>query len=91
LEPGADEALKIAASGHDIERAIEERKVIRKDYISYDEPYYSVRNDAEETKGRCLWGYKKLPDNLKRIVANFRYEDKEVEFLLREVIAFSGT
>ncbi|CAD7767138.1 MAG: hypothetical protein DNFNHJIP_00545 [Candidatus Argoarchaeum ethanivorans] len=54
-------------------------------------PYYFVRNDAEETKRRCLWGYKKLPDNLKRIVANFRYEDKEVEFLLREVITFSGT
>ena len=151
LKPDADEALKIAALGHDIERAIEEQKVIRKDYISYDDfkkahalnsakilkemmvgcnvgkeliddvfflvihheiggnrrvdvlrnadtisffhvnlPYYFVRNDAEETKGRCLWGYKKLPDNLKRVVANLRYEDKEVEFLLREVIAFSG-
>jgi len=29
LDPGADEALKIAALGHDIERAIEERKVKR--------------------------------------------------------------
>ena len=142
--------MKIAALGHDIERAIEEQKVIRKDYISYDDfkkahalnsaeilkemmvecnvkkeliddvfflvsshetggnrrvdvlrdadtisffhvnlPYYSARNDVEETKGRCLWGYKKLPDNLKRVVANFRYEDKEVEFLLREIISFS--
>ncbi|CAD6491483.1 MAG: hypothetical protein DIAAKJNI_00098 [Candidatus Argoarchaeum ethanivorans] len=142
--------MKIAALGHDIERAIEEQKVIRKDYISYDDfkkahalnsaeilkemmvecnvkkeliddvfflvsshetggnrrvdvlrdadtisffhvnlPYYSVRNDAEETKGRCSWGYKKLPDNLKRVVANFRYKDKEVEFLLKEIISFS--
>ena len=142
--------MKIAASGHDIERAIEERKVIRKDYISYDDfkkahalnsarilkemmvecnvkkeliddvfflvsshetggnrrvdvlrdadtisffhvnlPYYFVRNDAEETKRRCLWGYKKLPDTLKRVVANLRYEDKEVEFLLKEIISFS--
>ena len=37
LKPNADEALKIAALGHDIERAIEEQKVRRKDYVSYDE------------------------------------------------------
>ena len=37
LKPDADESLKIAALGHDIERAIEEQKVRRKDYISYDE------------------------------------------------------
>ncbi len=37
LDPGADEALKIAALGHDIERAIEERKVKRKNFRNYDE------------------------------------------------------
>jgi hypothetical protein len=37
LKPDADEALKIAALGHDIERAIEERKVRREDYKNYDE------------------------------------------------------
>ena len=37
LKPDADEALKIAALGHDIERAIEERKVKREDYKSYDQ------------------------------------------------------
>ena len=37
LKPDADEALKIAALGHDIERAIEERKVKRDDYKSYDQ------------------------------------------------------
>ena len=37
LKPNADEALKIAALGHDIERAIEEQKVRRKEYVSYDE------------------------------------------------------
>ena len=150
LKPDADDALKIAALGHDIERAIEERKVRREDYISYDEfkkahalnsakilkgimkgcnvrkelvddvfflvshheiggnrrvdvlrdadsisffhvnlPYYFTRNGVEEAKKRCLWGYKKLPDNLKEVVANFRYEDKEVEFLLRGIISFS--
>ncbi|MBW1691261.1 MAG: DUF4202 family protein [Deltaproteobacteria bacterium] len=37
LKPDADEALQIAALGHDIERAIEERKVRRDDYKNYDE------------------------------------------------------
>ena len=150
LKSDADDALTIAALGHDIERAIAERKVRREDYKDYDEfkeahasnsakilaeimkecniskkladaifflvrhhetggtrrvdilrdadsisffhvnlPYYFIRNGIEETKERCLWGYRKLPDNLKKVVANFRYEDKEVEFLLRGIISFS--
>ncbi len=35
LKPDADEALQIAALAHDIERAIEERKVKRKDYQEF--------------------------------------------------------
>lgn len=144
LKPDADEALKLAAFGHDIERAIEERKVKRREYSSYDEfkdahasnsaniiaeimkecntgkelindvfflvrhhetggskrvdvlrdadsvsffhvnlPYYFVRNGMEETKSRFLWGYKKLPDNLKKVAVGFIYKDKELESLVR--------
>ncbi len=36
FKPNADEALRIAALGHDIERAIEERKVRREDFGDYD-------------------------------------------------------
>ncbi len=36
LKPDADEALKIAALGHDIERAIERRKVRRADFDDYE-------------------------------------------------------
>ncbi len=36
LKPDADEGLQIAALGHDIERAIEERKVRRQDFDDYD-------------------------------------------------------
>ena len=36
LKPSADEGLQIAALGHDIERAIEERKVKRQDFEDYD-------------------------------------------------------
>lgn len=148
LKPDADEALKIAALGHDIERAIHPRKVRRTDYKSYDEfkkahalnsakilaeimkecnlgqefihdvfflvrhhetggsaradvlrdadaisffhvnvPHYFARNGAEETKRRCLWGCKKLPDNLKEVVAQFHYEDEELDSLVRECVA----
>jgi len=36
LTPQADDALQIAALGHDIERAIKDRKVKRQDYKDYD-------------------------------------------------------
>jgi len=36
LKPDADEGLQIAALGHDIERAIDERKVKRQDFENYD-------------------------------------------------------
>ena len=38
LDPEADDALQIAALAHDIDRAIEEIKVKRKDFDDYDCP-----------------------------------------------------
>jgi len=150
LEPDADEALQIAALGHDIERAIEECKVRREDYKSYDDfkdahasnsakilaeimkecsitkkladdsfflvcqherggtrrsdilrdadsisffhvnlPYYFVRNGVEETRTRYLWGYRRLPNNLKRLVDEFDYQDRELASLVRTCIGES--
>ena len=37
LEPKADQALQIAALAHDIERAIEKKKIKRSDYQDYDQ------------------------------------------------------
>jgi len=37
LDPKADESLQIAALGHDIERAVKDRKVLQKDYKDYDQ------------------------------------------------------
>jgi len=37
LKPDADIALQIAALGHDVERAIEERKIKRENFSDYDE------------------------------------------------------
>lgn len=150
LNPDTDEALQIAALGHDVERAIAGRKVKRDDYKNYDEfkdahalnsakvmteimeecgiskrladdifslvryhetgktkridilkdadsisffhvnlPHYFIRNSAEETKKRCLWGYRRLSDHLKSIVSEFVYHDKELEALVRTCIGES--
>lgn len=37
LHPGADDAMKLAALGHDIERAFEEKRVRSIDFETYDE------------------------------------------------------
>ena len=48
LVPDADEALRIAALGHDIDRAIEERKVRRSDFDDFDEfKAVHARNSAD--------------------------------------------
>ena len=144
LKPDADDALKIAALGHDIERAVEKRKVRREDYENYDElknahalnsakilteimtacntdkrladdilflvrhhenggttradilrdadsisffhvnlPYYFTRNGLEDTKKRWLWGFKKLSKDMQKVVAEFNYQDKELDAIVR--------
>ncbi|GAH33435.1 unnamed protein product [marine sediment metagenome] len=146
LEPQADEALKIAALGHDIERAISKRKIKCENYTNYEEfkkahslnsaevlsklmetfkvkkelreeifylvnhhetggnkranllknadslsflqvnlPYYFIRNDLDETKKRCKWGYRRLPVNLRKIVSRFSYNDKRITLLVKKL------
>ncbi len=144
LKADADTALKIAAFGHDIERAMEERKVRRRDYRKYDEfkgahalnsarviaeimeecempkdladdvfflvrhhemggtrranllkaadtisffhvnlPHYFMREGEEETKRRCMWGLRRLPVNLKKVVVGFDYQNQEVAAIVK--------
>ena len=147
LKPHADEALKITALGHDIDRAVKERKVKRADFDDFDEfksaharnsanilrevmvdcgvekdmikevyrlvcihevggdprsdllkdadaisyfdvnlPLYFERNGWEETKRRSVWGYQRLSDRMKHVAADLRYENKELNRLIREAI-----
>lgn len=144
LKPDADEALQIAALGHDIERALEHRKVRRDDFEDYDRfkaaharnsaeilreimlqcriedemlleqvydlvcrhevggddrcdllkdadclsyfevnlPYYFRRNGWEETKRRSLWGYRRLSEAMKHVVAKMTFENKDLKKLM---------
>ena len=55
LKPNADEALQIAALGHDIERAMDQRKVQREDFQDYDQfKAAHAQNSAEILKGVML-------------------------------------
>ena len=73
LKPDADEALRIAALGHDIERAIEERKVRREDYSGFDvfkkaHALNSAKIMAEIMKGYTI--HKELVDDVFSLVAH---------------------
>jgi hypothetical protein len=55
-------------------------------FFNVNLPLYLVRHDLKETKKRCLWGYKRLSDKGKRIVAGFDYQNKELNTLMRDCI-----
>ncbi len=148
LDPKADAALRIGALGHDIERAIEGRKVRRGDFPTYDafkaaharnsarilmeilkecrvedEPFsrevcrlvrrhevggdprsdllvdadsnsyfdvnlalYFERNTWEETRRRCTWGYLRLSERAKAIVAHLSYPSGRISRVMTESI-----
>ncbi len=144
LKPDSDEALQIAALGHDIERAIDQRKVRREDFEHYDQfkaahahnsaeilkevmldcgvdktlieqvyelvrrhevggdersdllkdvdsisyfevnlAHYYNRHGWDETKRRCLRGYKRLSSKMKKLVAELTFENDEIRALMR--------
>jgi hypothetical protein len=147
LDPKADQALQIAALAHDIDRAVEGRKVRRSDYEDYDAfkaahawngakilraildecgvtksiadeagrlvtlheiggdnrsdllkdadsisyfevnmPLYYQREGWEETKRRCIWGYRRISARMKKIAKSITYEDEILTRLLNEAI-----
>ena len=147
LDPHADQAMQIAALGHDIERAVDGRKVHRGDFENYDQfkaaharnsvkilgeimaecgldeplieqvaelvlrhevggdersdllkdadslsyfevnlPHYFIRHGWEETKRRCLWGYRRLSEKVRPRIAELTYENQELTALVREAI-----
>jgi len=143
LKPDADDALKIAALGHDIDRAVE-TKVLRENFDNYDEfkaqhahhsaeimrnimlevqfeenvinnvyhlicqheiggdprsdlikdadsisffdvnlPLYFQRNDWEESKRRCIWGFKRLSNKMKEEAKMMAFENEELRKLVK--------
>ncbi len=50
-------------------------------------PLYYQREGWDETKRRCIWGYRRLSEGMKRLVKGMRYTDEILMRLLKEVIA----
>ena len=49
-------------------------------------PLYYRREDRQEAERRARWGYSRLSPRARDIVNGFRYEEEELNRLLREVI-----
>ncbi len=148
LDSKADAALRIAALGHDIDRAVEARKVQRADFADYDAfkaaharngaailleiladcgiedealvreverlvcahevggdprsdllkdadslsyfavnlPLYYARSGWEETRRRCVWGYRRLSERAKPIAVGLANPADELRRLVNESI-----
>ncbi|MCH8311897.1 MAG: DUF4202 family protein [Nitrospinae bacterium] len=151
FDPAADPAMQIAALAHDIDRAVETRKVRRSDFDDYDVfkaahaqngakilreilddcqvakpiadeacrlvtihevggdprsdllkdadsisyfdvnmPLYFQREGWDETKRRCVWGYRRLSSQGKEVVKGITYENQTLTRLLNEAIGRTG-
>lgn len=151
FDPFADQSMRIAAFAHDIDRAVESRKIRRSDYNDYDAfkaaharnsakilrtvldrcnmagsvvdeacrlvalheiggdprsnllkdadsisyfevnmPWYYQREGWEETKRRCIWGYQRLSEKMKKIAQNITHQDEKLTVLLKEAIRQTG-
>jgi hypothetical protein len=151
LNPEADEALQIAALGHDIDRALEAHKIKRADFRDFDAfkaaharnsaeilrgimeacgvppdtasevdrlvchhetggdpradllkdadgisffevnlPLYYERHSRKEALRRCVWGYRKLCERMRRVTQTLSYDNDELNFLLKEAIGIAS-
>jgi len=55
-------------------------------YFKVNMPLYYQREGWEETKRRCIWGYRRLSTPMKRVVEDIIYEDTLLTRLLKQAI-----
>ena len=55
-------------------------------YFKVNMPLYYQREGWEETRRRCIWGYRRLSAPMKRVVEDITYEDALLTRLLKEAI-----
>lgn len=59
------------------------------DSISYFDsnlPFYYIREGWQETKRRCLWGYRRLSPKMRTVLPSIRYQDSKLNHMLQEVV-----
>ncbi len=92
LKPDADEALQIAALGHDIERAIGQRKVRRANFKDFDEFKAAHAKNSEailkEIMGECSLPAE-ISDDICRLVRRHEVGGDQRSDLLKDADAIS--
>ena len=59
-------------------------------YFDVNMPLYYQREGWEETRRRCIWGYKRFSDQMKKRVKDITYEDEYLTRLVMEAIEQAG-
>jgi hypothetical protein len=55
-------------------------------YFDVNLPLYYQRHGWAETKRRCVWGYARLSEKMRKVAASLTFENEELNALLRRVI-----
>ena len=92
IRPNADDALQISALGHDIERAIDTRKVKREDYLDYNAFKDAHAKTSALILSETVQAYhleEDLIDDVSRIVSRHETGGDARSDLIREADALS--
>jgi len=55
-------------------------------YFDINLPLYYAREGWQETKRRCLWGYRRLSPKMRKVLTSIRHKDPKLNQMLQEVI-----
>jgi hypothetical protein len=83
-----DEVAHLVAN-HEVGGGEREEALKNADVLSFFHvclPLYYDRKGAETTKKRCVWGFKKLPENLRPIIKEIDFMDEELKTIVFESI-----
>ncbi|MGR3179006.1 MAG: DUF4202 family protein [Candidatus Anammoxibacter sp.] len=54
-------------------------------FFDVNMPLYYEREGLEETRKRCIWGYKRLSAGMRKFVKGMRYENETLNQLIKEI------
>ncbi len=92
LDPEADEAMRVAALGHDIERAFADKRIHTSDYDNYDEYKQAHALNSAQIMSQIMeeCGVEQnMVDEIARLVAHHEFGGDEREELLKNADTLS--
>ena len=55
-------------------------------YFDVNLPLYYARSGRKETLRRCIWGYQRLSEPMRRVVENMSHENDALNALIRQAV-----